>query len=80
MHIRSFLWLLYLESTFTGSLHYGSYFSLIWNRDSLLRLTYAQHLVIIGDQTIHLPFEALLTPSSREPTPFRDSFSKVAGL
>ena len=36
-------------------------------------------LLVLG-HTIHLPIEGLLTPTGMEPTLFRNSVSKVAGL
>ena len=35
---------------------------------------------ITGGHTIHPPIEGLLPPTGIEPTPFRNSASKVAGL
>ena len=35
---------------------------------------------ITGGHTIHPPIEGLLPPTGTEPTPFRNSASKVAGL
>ena len=35
---------------------------------------------ITGGHTIHTPIEGLLPPTGTEPTPFRNSASRVAGL